>query len=138
MSKLNHSGFSLIEWIAVLGLLSLFTTTTWVGAVRLYQSLSLTYHQHMLYHTLHYIRSLAQVTGQDHSLHVAQNQPIISPTTHPLSNIDSPINVHINGRGLLGFKPNGNTKYAGTLRLILGTHKKAISLGIGKGVIRFK
>ena len=138
MNRLNQKGFSLIEWIAVLGLLTLFTSTTWVGTVRLFQSLSLTYHQHLIYHTLHYTRALAQITGLDHTLHVAQNQPIISPTTPPSSNIHSPINLHINGRGRLGFKPNGNTKYAGTLQLTLGIQKKAISVGIGKGSIRFK
>jgi len=77
-------------------------------------------------------RLLAQRYDRDHIILIENNKIILKNKNKIVNYIKVPyfIQAHINFRGYLGFKSNGNTKSPGTLSLEYKNRKKEIKLGV--------
>ena len=127
-----QKGFSLIEIIIFLFILGIMTLL-----INQFQKslthLQLINHIHYSYQSFVYAKLVALTDIKDTHLRVLKNKLIITKDKKTIHELHYPQNItpYINFRKYLGFKPNGNTKSPGTLRLTSKGIQKELRLSVG-------
>lgn len=120
--------FSLIEFVIVLFLLTLFSGFSFMQLSHSPLPLLLSQYSAGIY--LRSLRHHGMSTGSDLTVSTDTHSLFVN-TDFPSFHFFSPLKVSINGRSKLGFTQNGHTKYAGTLLLSQPFQEKRITLPPG-------
>jgi len=129
-------GFSFIEFLIVLALLTLVTSAG-MGITLQQKKLKETTQLSYVYGTLHLLRWQAIASEVDTSLQLNNGQ--IKPTTTLPLLIQDPLLASLSlNTAALGFKSTGNTKYAGSLKAANPSTPLSLTVEVGTGKITWK
>ena len=124
-------GYTLVELIIVLALASLWVG--WIGtwAITPFRSLETCYSAEETLHFLEGARAKAMAKGEDSTISVMPHQLQLTQG-NSIKNLTFSNTVILSStRSVVGFKPNGNQKWAGTVTIEGHGQIKTCSIGIG-------
>jgi prepilin-type N-terminal cleavage/methylation domain-containing protein len=138
---LAKKGFTFVELIVVLSLISLLAIASITATVRLQDKLICENVCVQAYQILNYARNLARSLNEDVLVQADENKLSVlrNKTVYKFFTVDNRVTFSFNDKfNRTGFKGSGHTKYARTLSIISKFYTKKISVAVGMGKIKIK
>jgi hypothetical protein len=132
------TGSVLLEWVLVLALVSTVMVSLGSGMMSAGPALQNRVTGVLVYQFLSTARQAAMALGTDTVMTVSPTALVLKngQTQAILTTLFIPHGTTIRSNQNLGFKANGNSKFAGTVWVETGTAQTVITVGVGFGQIR--
>lgn len=134
---MSQQGGSLIEILIILTIWGILSSSILYIHPKLQNRIHLHLFSHQILTDLHRLKLRATYTGQNQQAHLHENH-IRYLDSSIIRKCPETIQIKKGTTQKIGFKPNGNTQFPGTITLQSGRQKKEISVSVGPGRIHRK